>query len=256
MKKLTIVKVGGNVLEHKPHLHSFLHSFLQIDGDKWLVHGGGKRSTVLAEKLGIDNTFVDGRRVTSLDFLQLAIDTYSGLNKNLVAALQANGQAAIGLSGADLNCVPSRKRNPTPINYGMVGDPTDEPMDEKLVHFLLENNIVAVFSALSFDNIVGSLLNTNADTIAQTIAVKLSNRTTVELIFAFEKAGVMRNINDDSSLISNLTETSITELKAQQVIVDGMIPKIDNALKALKAGVNTVRITSFDTLHAGTLIKL
>lgn len=249
-----IVKIGGGVLEDKAMLDAFLSSFEQLEGNKWLVHGGGKDATKRAEQVGVDSSFIEGRRVTSPAFLDIATEVYAGVNKKLVAALASKGKMALGLSGADLQLIPSKKRNPEPIDFGMVGDPIKSTLHPQFVDFVLRSGVIPVFSALSFDPENGTLLNTNADSIAKTLAEKLADVAHVELIFAFEKAGVLIDINDPNSLIENITTSNFVELKNKGVIADGMIPKISNALAALDAGVKQVRITSFSNLSGGTII--
>lgn len=254
--KVTIVKVGGKVLEDPKLLSAFIESFKAIQGVKWLVHGGGKRATEIAQKLGIESNFIEGRRVTSSEFLDVAIDTFAGVNKKLVALLQYNGISALGLCGADLNVIPSKKRSVEPIDYGFVGDPIEEEINLQLLDFLLNTEITPVFSALSFDPETGTLLNTNADGIAGILAAKIARKVDVEVVLAFEKPGVLLNPTDDASVIAELSKSEAEELKQKGAISEGMIPKIASALKALESGVEQVRITSFDTLQNGTLIQL
>jgi len=256
LMKVTIVKVGGKVLEDPQLLASFIESFKAIPGVKWLVHGGGKRATEVAEKLGIESSFVEGRRVTSPEFLDVAIDTFAGVNKKLVALLQFNGIRALGLCGADLNIIPSKKRAVVPVDYGFVGDPIEEEINIELLDFMLNTEITPVFSALSFDPETGSLLNSNADGIASILAAKIAQKVDVEVVLAFEKPGVLLNPEDNSSVIKSLSKSEAQELKENGVISEGMIPKIDGALKALENGVEQVRITSFNALQNGTLIQL
>ncbi len=254
--KVTIVKVGGKVLENPQLLASFIESFKAIPGVKWLVHGGGKRATEIAQKLGVESNFIEGRRVTSSDFLDVAIDTFAGVNKKLVAQLQFNGIRAIGLCGADLNVIPSKKRAVEPVDYGFVGDPIEEEINLQLLDFLLNTEITPVFSALSYDPETGKLLNSNADGIASILGAKLSRKVDVELVLAFEKAGVLQDPEDELSVIAQLSKTEAEQLKQSGTISEGMIPKIAGALKALENGVEQVRITAFNQLQSGTLIQL
>lgn len=254
--KISVVKIGGAVLENQELLNSFLASFLVVENSPWLVHGGGKDTTKRAEQLGVESQFIDGRRVTSEDLLAVATEVYAGVNKRLVAQLTKNGRLALGLSGADLALIPSKKRSVSPVDYGMVGDPVEGELLPAFLDFVTTQKIIPVFSALSYDPQLGSLLNTNADTIAATLATKLAQKYEVELIMAFEQPGVMLDIKDPSSLIPFLNEEKIQELIADGTIVAGMLPKINNALEALKKGVKSVRITKFDQLNGGTVIQL
>lgn len=252
MKKLTILKIGGNVLGNSEKLNTFLDTFEQLEGHKWLVHGGGKRATQLAEKLDIPSQFIDGRRVTTAELLDVVIDVYSGINKRLVALLQSRKLNALGLCGADLNTISAKKRISNPIDFGFVGDIIPQQLNAQFIDFLLNSGTIPVFSPLSFDAENQTLLNTNADTIAQHLAVAHAEILDIELILAFEKPGVLLDINDEKSIIQELSEMEFNTFKADGKIADGMIPKLENGFLALKSGVKSVRITAFDKLSGGT----
>jgi len=253
--KATIVKVGGKVLEDPAALNSFIESFKAIPGMKWLVHGGGNRATEIAGKLEIESSFVNGRRVTSKDFLDVAIDTYSGINKRLVALLQFNGISALGLCGADLQLVQAEKRNSQPVDFGFVGDPVNSEIDMALLDLLLTSEITPVFSALSYDPKLGILLNTNADAVAANLVQKLSTKVDVELVIAFEKGGVLMDPEDDSKIIPLIGRNEIADLKNNGTISQGMLPKMESAVSAIENGASLVRITSYKALQKGTIIQ-
>jgi len=231
-------------------LDGFLSNFRQLEGRKLLVHGGGVMASKLSAKLGLETKMIEGRRVTDEETLKLVTMVYAGwINKQIVASLQKKGCNAIGLSGADANCIPSKRRNPEPIDYGFVGDPITEKMNGKFISMLIENETVPVFCAITHDG-NGSLLNTNADTIAYSLAAALSKYYRTTLYYCFEKEGVLRDINDEGSLISSIAFNEYLELKSQGVIAGGMIPKIDNSFKAIQNGVSEVVI-----LHAKNLLN-
>lgn len=247
---LRVVKIGGNIVDNPEALNSFLNDFHQLKGRKLLIHGGGVMATKMAEQLGIETKKVDGRRITDEDTLRVVTMVYAGwINKNIVASLQKIGCNAIGLSGADANCIPSERRNPEPIDFGFVGDPVTWKMNGKFLSTLIENDTVPVFCAITHDE-NGSLLNTNADTVASSLAVALSKYYRTTLYFCFEKEGVLRDINDDSSLIPLINSETFVKLKSQGIIADGMIPKLDNSFTAIHEGVSEVVI-----LHAKNLLR-
>lgn len=247
---LSIVKIGGNIVDHPEALDGFLSDFHQLEGRKLLVHGGGVMASKLSAQLGIETKMIEGRRVTDEETLKLVTMVYAGwINKQIVASLQKMCCNAIGLSGADANCIPSKRRNPEPIEYGFVGDPITEKMNGKFISMLIENETVPVFCAITHDG-NGSLLNTNADTIAYSLAAALSKYYRTTLYYCFEKEGVLRDINDEGSLISSIAFNEYLELKSQGVIAGGMIPKIDNSFKAIQNGVSEVVI-----LHAKNLLN-
>ena len=247
---LSIVKIGGNIVDNPEVLESFLSDFHRLEGRKLLVHGGGVMATKLSAQLGIETKMIEGRRVTDEETLKLVTMVYAGwINKQMVASLQKMGCNAIGLSGADANCIPSKRRNPEPIDYGFVGDPITEKMNGKFISMLIENETVPVFCAITHDG-NGSLLNTNADTVAYSLASALSKYYRTTLFYCFEKEGVLRDVNDEDSLISMITFSEYLELKSQGVIAGGMIPKIDNSFRAMEEGVSEVVI-----LHAKNLLN-
>ena len=259
-EKLTIVKVGGAVVEDELQLSQLLRDFSAIEGRKVLVHGGGRKATKMAERLGIETKMVNGRRITDSDMLEVVTMVYGGLvNKNLVARLQANGINAIGLTGADADVIRSHKRpvkmvDGSPVDYGFVGD-VDNVANETLAH-LIEAGITPVMAPLTHDG-EGHILNTNADTIASETAKALAQQYDVTLIFSFEKKGVLANPDDDDSVIPVITRTLFEKYKADGTISGGMLPKIENALSAVDAGVSKVIITlatAIDGQH-GTVIE-
>ena len=254
-EKLTIVKVGGAVVEDELQLSQLLRDFSAIEGCKVLVHGGGRKATKMAERLGIETHMVNGRRITDSDMLEVVTMVYGGLvNKNLVARLQANGVNAIGLTGADANVIRSHKRPlKDGIDYGWVGDV--DMVDNAILSHLIEAGITPVLAPLTHDS-EGHILNTNADTIASEAAKALAKDYDVTLIFSFEKKGVLLNPDDDDSVIPTITRTLFNQYKADGTISGGMLPKIENALAAVEAGVSRVIITlatAIDGQH-GTVI--
>lgn len=254
MEKLTVLKVGGAVVEDRQALDAFLAGFAALPGLKVLVHGGGREATRAAAQLGIETTMVNGRRVTDADMLRVVTMVYGGLvNKGVVAALQARGVNALGLTGADLGCMLAVKRPVTDIDYGYVGDM--EKVDTSILADLIARGVVPVMAPLSFDG-KGSLLNTNADTIASSVAKALAERFDVTLAYCFEKAGVLRDPDDDSSVIPLITKESFAALASEGVVSGGMLPKLQNAFEALESGVKEVRITKADAPEGGTRIVL
>jgi len=255
-QKLTIVKVGGAVVEDELQLSRLLKDFSAIEGRKVLVHGGGRKATKMAERLGIETKMVEGRRITDADMLEVVTMVYGGLvNKNLVAKLQANGVNALGLTGADADAIRSHKRPlKNGVDFGYVGD-VDKANGEMLSK-LIEAGITPVMAPLTHDG-EGHILNTNADTIASETAKALADLYDVTLIFSFEKKGVLRNPDDDDSVIATITHADFERYKADGTISGGMLPKIENALSAVDAGVSKVIITlatAIDGKH-GTIIK-
>lgn len=249
-KTLTLLKIGGNVVDDPATLAQVLDAVAAFDGPLILVHGGGKAATRLAEKLGLEQQMVDGRRITDAATLDIAVMVYGGLlNKQVVAGLQARGRNALGLSGADGNSLRAVKRPPVPIDFGLVGDLEPEGVNAPFLASLLEQDIVPVFCALTHDG-AGQLLNTNADTLAQSVAVALSAQYAVRLVYLFEKKGVLRNIDDEASLITRIPTAEAEALIAQGVIHSGMIPKIRNAAAAVARGVASVAIGQPQYLHA------
>ena len=255
-EKLTIVKVGGAVVEDELQLSQLLRDFSAIEGRKVLVHGGGRKATRMAERLGIETQMVNGRRITDSDMLEVVTMVYGGLvNKNLVARLQANGVKALGLTGADANAIRSHKRPlKDGIDYGFVGDV--DAADGHMLSRLIEAGITPVMAPLTHDG-EGHILNTNADTIASETAKALADIYDVTLIFSFEKKGVLSNPDDDESVIPTITRTLFNKYKADGTISGGMLPKIENALAAVEAGVSRVIITLATAIdgHHGTVIE-
>ena len=259
-EKLTIVKVGGAVVENELQLSQLLKDFSAIEGRKVLVHGGGRKATKMAERLDIETQMVNGRRITDSDMLEVVTMVYGGLvNKNLVARLQANGINALGLTGADANAIRSHRRPPvvvdgSAVDYGWVGDV--DAADGNMLSRLIEAGITPVMAPLTHDG-EGHILNTNADTIASETAKALADIYDVTLIFSFEKKGVLSNPDDDDSVIPVITRTLFDKYKADATISGGMLPKIENALNAVDAGVSKVIITlatAIDGKH-GTSIE-
>jgi len=252
MEKLYVVKVGGAVVEDSVALSAMLDSFISLPGKKILVHGGGREATRMAESLGIETKMVQGRRVTDEKMLKVVTMVYGGLiNKDIVAKLQARGANALGLSGADLGCIQARKRPVSEVDYGYVGDVNK--VETNILSELLQKDVVPVLAPLSYDG-KGSLLNTNADTIASCAAAAFAFMYNVELIYCFEKKGVLLNPDDDSSVIENITEQDFRSLCEKGIVSGGMIPKLQNAYDSIHKGVGMVRITSSDAMGAGTCI--
>ncbi len=245
---LYIIKIGGNIIDDEEKLSSFLKDFAKIEGRKILVHGGGKIATRIGDSLGIKSKYVDGRRITDADTIDLVTMVYGGLiNKMIVAQLQALGSNAMGVTGADANLIPASKRPVKEIDYGFVGDVKSEQLTAKAWKLLLDNGLIPVVAPLTHDG-KGHLLNTNADTIAQEVAKALSGEYNVQLIYSFEKAGVLLDANDNNSVIKKIDPSSFVKLKAEQKIFAGMIPKLDNAFAALNSGVSKVVIGNADNL--------
>jgi acetylglutamate kinase len=238
--QLSIIKIGGNIIDDDPRLLAFLENFAAIPGKKILVHGGGKLATKVAEGLGIRQQLVDGRRITDEETLKVVTMVYAGtINKQIVVKLQALGCPAIGLTGADGNAILSHKRVHPTIDYGFVGD-VDAVNTSLLTSLLMLDNVL-IFAPITHDG-KGQLLNTNADTIAQELARALSSGFDVSLIYSFEKSGVLMNAEDEASVIGRINAADYADLKARQVIFAGMIPKLDNAFAALRSGVKKVII--------------
>ncbi|MBQ4503686.1 MAG: acetylglutamate kinase [Alistipes sp.] len=256
---IKVVKIGGNVIDSEEALSSFVSDFASIEGPKVLVHGGGKLATRLAERLDIPTTMIDGRRVTDSDTLDVVTMVYAGLvNKRIVAMLQSLGCNAIGLSGADGGAIRATRRAANPIDFGFVGDISVEGVDAAFIRNLTEQGIVPVFCSIMHDG-KGQLLNCNADSVASAVAVGLATECDTELLFCFEKRGVMRDVDDDTSVIANINRAGYKTLLAEGVVNKGMIPKIDGAFRALECGVKVVTIKHSAELadsSAGTKIEL
>lgn len=262
MNKLFIVKIGGNVLDNPAALDRFLRDFAAIKEPKILVHGGGKIATSIGKQLGIESQYVNGRRITDAQTLDVVTMVYGGLvNKQLVASLQSMNCNAIGVTGADGNMIRAVKRPVKEIDYGFVGDIKSEGVNAQLLTFLLKENTIPVFAPLTHSD--GKMLNTNADTIASVLAIALSKQFDVRLIFCFEKKGVLHDVNRDDSVIHHLPKDMYEELLGKNVFADGILPKLENAYAAIHAGVKEVLIGEAGDLTkntgretAGTLITL
>jgi acetylglutamate kinase len=253
MEKVTVIKVGGAVVEDASSLQTFLTQFTAVEGHKVLVHGGGRSATAMAARLGIETKMLDGRRITDEAMLEVVTMVYGGLvNKNIVARMQAIGVNAIGLTGADLDCIRSDKRPSAPIDYGFAGDV--RKVNGAALHTLLEAGFVPVMAPLTHNG-KGQLLNTNADTIAAEVAKGLVPYFDVTLTFCFEKKGVLSNPADEDSVIPRINRTQYNALVADGTLSGGMLPKFHNAFAALDAGVTSVVITSAVKLNSGTTIN-
>lgn len=246
--QLNIIKIGGNVIDNPEKLEQFLGNFSQLEGYKILVHGGGKIATKIAEKLGVETQMIDGRRITDAPMRDVVTMVYGGLvNKSIVAKLQALQCNAIGLTGADGGVILAKKRPVKTIDYGFVGD--IEKVDNQFIYNLLTQQKTPVFAPLTYDK-DGSILNTNADTQASAIAVAMANDFEVNLIYCFEKKGVLADAENDDSVIETLTPPLYETYKNSGAIFAGMIPKLDNAFAAVKSGVKQVIICHADELQA------
>lgn len=254
---LTIIKVGGKIVENPESLNALLKDFAAVEGKKLLVHGGGRSATQMAARLGVETKMVDGRRITDEAMLEVVTMVYGGLvNKRIVAGLQALGVNAVGLTGADMNIVLSDKRKVSAVDYGWVGDV--KRVNAEAVATLIESGCCPVVAPLTHDG-CGHMLNTNADTMAGEMAKAMAAHYDVTLMFCFEKPGVLADENDDSSLIPTITPAVLDDLKRREVVSGGMIPKLDNAIACVSAGVESVVITQADRIadpYAGTKICL
>lgn len=246
MKTLKIVKIGGNIINDTNHLNAFLQKFSQLEGPKILVHGGGKLATEVARTMNIPVQMIDGRRITDAKTLDIVTMVYGGkINKNIVAILQKYSCNAIGFTGADGNTIQAKKRAVSAIDYGFVGDITH--VNTEVLSLLIQNNITPIFSAITHDG-SGQLLNTNADTIASEIAIGMTEKITTELYYCFEKPGVLADIEDENSVVEELSIEDYHTLKAQNLIYDGMLPKLDNCYHALYSNVSKVCIGNTEML--------
>ena len=258
IQHINVVKIGGNVIDNAEALARFIDDFAKLEAPKILIHGGGKLATRLSEKLEIETKMIDGRRVTDRQTLDIVTMVYAGLiNKQIVAGLQAAGCNAIGLSGADANVVPAVRRSPVPIDFGFVGDIDAAKINSDFIATLLEAGVSPVFCAITHDG-EGSLLNSNADSVASAVAMAASRIAPTDMHFCFEKLGVLRDVDDPDSLIAEIRPDSYRELRELGVVNKGMIPKIDNAFCAVEKGVKSVTIKHSDNLlsNIGTIIKL
>jgi len=237
-EKLSIVKIGGNIIEDSNSLLTFLKLFSNLKGKKILVHGGGKRATQVASKLGIESKMINGRRITDAETLEVITMVYGGLvNKNIVAKLQALSIDAIGLTGADINSIQSDIRPVKDINYGYVGDV--KKIESNSIDKLIKSDFTPIFCAITHDG-NGQLLNTNADTIANKIASGMSDKYEISIYYCFELNGVLKDINDENSVIKHLNFDSYNNLLKDGIIADGMLPKLYNCFDALKNGVSKI----------------
>ena len=253
---INVVKIGGNVIDNPVALESFLKEFTSMPGKKILVHGGGKEATRFSEGLGIKANMIEGRRVTDRQTLDIVTMVYAGLiNKRVVSMLQREGCNAVGLTGADGNVIPASRRSPEPIDYGFVGDIDPMQVNDKFIGALLEAGCVPVFCAIC--NGEESLLNCNADSVAAAVAIGASRLGKVRLTYCFEKPGVMADINDETSVIPLVTESTFPKLREEGIVAQGMVPKIHNALDSAAKGVAEVRICRADALNSegGTIIR-
>ena len=261
-ERLLVIKIGGNVIDDSNQLHSFLNEFSNIETKKILVHGGGKIATRIGEKLGIQSNYIDGRRITDDETIDLVTMVYGGLvNKKIVAKLQSMDCNAIGISGADANLLPAQKRPVKEIDFGWVGDIETNKIKTETWRTLLENNLTPVVAPLTHDT-KGHILNTNADTIASAIAVNLSSYYAVTLIYCFEKNGILLDVNDEHSVVKDLNEKKYQQLKETKILFAGILPKIDNAFEAINKGVqevvigNSAQLSLLINNESGTKISL
>ena len=257
MSELTIIKIGGNIVDKPDALEVFLKDFSKINGPKILIHGGGAIATEMSKKMGIEIKMHEGRRITDYETLKLVTMLYAGLiNKQIVSTLQKMGCNALGLSGADGNSIPATKRSPEPIDFGYVGDVDPNNINTSFLKILLARGICPVFCALTHDG-NGTLLNTNADTMASSISIALSREYYTKLIYCFEKEGVLSDPDNPDSVIPLITYSSFQRLKEEKKIKEGMIQKLDNAFNAIKNGVAEVVIKHASNLdnYKGTTLK-
>lgn len=240
MEKIKVIKIGGNIIDDTRALNNFLESFSKLEGNKVLVHGGGKLASRLAEQMQIPVHMVEGRRITDESTLDVITMMYAGkISKNIVAKLQAYGCNSVGFSGADGNSIIAKKRPVKEIDYGYVGDIVE--VKTEVMKLLLQNEVTVCFCAISHDQ-NGQLLNTNADTIASEIAIALSKDYNVELYYTFEKTGVLTDVEDSNSVIEILKHEEYQKLKEQGIIFEGMIPKLDNCFYAIENGVKNIHL--------------
>lgn len=248
LESLVIIKIGGNIIDEETTLSSFLLSFASVPGKKILVHGGGKIASRLGDKLGIVSKYIDGRRITDADTIDLVTMVYGGLiNKKIVAQLQSMNCNAIGLTGADGNLIPASKRPVKTIDYGFAGDVKSQEISAALWDKLISAGMFPIVAPLTHDG-EGHMLNTNADTIAQELAKALSGLYDVSLIYSFEKAGVLLDANDETTVIKTIDPYGFQTLKEEQKIFAGMIPKLENAFTAIDNGVKKVVIGKAENL--------
>lgn len=255
---VTIVKIGGNVVDNPEAFGRFVREFAAMPGRKILVHGGGKEATRLSARLEIPTTMIEGRRVTSRETLDVVTMVYAGLvNKRVVSLLQAAGCDAVGLCGADGDAIRATVRAKTPIDYGFVGDIAPEGVNARFIDSLLDAGKVPVFCAITHDG-DGTLLNCNADSVASALAIGMAGTAATDLVYCFEQPGVMEDLDRPDSLIPEIIPALYASLKESGVVSKGMIPKIENALRAVELGVSSVAIKHADNLNnsTGTVIHL
>jgi len=260
MEKLTVIKIGGNVIDNSEKLLEFLEAFADLKGNKILVHGGGKMATKVGAEMNIEAKMVDGRRITDIETLRIVTMVYAGLiSKNLVAQLQMSGCNALGLSGADGNLITAKKRpiqkiksknddTITEVDFGFVGDLDENSVSTGNLAKLIESGFIPVFSAITHDG-ESQLLNTNADTVASALAVAMAKHYETTLVYCFEKKGVLVNVEDETSVIREINPTKYEDLKAKGIVADGMLPKLHNAFDAINKGVAAVYIGKADDLN-------
>jgi len=255
MDKLFVIKIGGNVIDSKESLQSFLKDFAAIEGKKILIHGGGKIATKIGEQLSIESKYINGRRITDDETIDVVTMVYGGLvNKKIVAQLQAYSCNAIGLTGADANIIPATKRPVKEVDFGWVGDVESKKLEVKSLQLMLEAGLVPVFAPLTHDG-QGHILNTNADTVASSLAVALSTFYDVRLIYCFEKKGILENVQDEESVINLIDKQTYQQLLSEQKLFAGILPKIDNAFAAIDAGVKEVLVGDAKDLIKNTTEK-
>lgn len=258
MKKVNVVKIGGNVIDNPWELKRFLKDFSELEGPKILVHGGGREATRMSKLIGIETTMIEGRRVTDRETLDVVTMVYAGLiNKKIVAELQSNGCNTVGLTGADGRLIPATRRPANPIDYGYVGDINPEEVNATFLEMLMEKGYVPVCCAICYDQ-NGGLLNCNADSVAGAVAIGMSTLYPTRLTYCFEKAGVMRDIEDEKTVIPEITSATFQKLREEEVIAAGMIPKLQNALECVAKGVAEVRICKAGAItgEGGTRVSL
>lgn len=252
MPNLYIIKIGGNVIDNELYLQDFLTSFSKIDELKILIHGGGKIASKIGEQLGMQSNYTNGRRITDDATIDLVTMVYGGLvNKKIVAELQALHCNAIGLTGADGNIIPATKRPVKEVDFGWVGDVDSKAINAKVLQLLLSNNFVPVFAPLTHDS-QGHILNTNADTIASSLAIALSSTYNVRLVYCFEKKGVLENVSDETSVITHIDKYKYATLLAENKLFEGILPKLENAFAAITAGVKEVLIGDAADINLNT----
>lgn len=252
MEQLFVIKIGGNVIDNEEALRLFLADFAKVQGRKILIHGGGKIATKIGEKLNIESKYINGRRITDNEAIDLVTMVYAGLvNKKIIAQLQSLGCNAIGLTGADANLIPAIKRPVKEIDYGWVGDVLTENINADFLGSILEQNTIPILAPLTHDQ-KGHILNTNADTIASSIALALAKNYEVRLIYCFEKKGVLENVDDENSVIRDITKEIYQQLLTDGKLFAGILPKIDTAFAAVDAGVKQVLIGDANDLLKNT----